>query len=97
MSRQMAEGSVQPSPSSQERGGQWGRGERVDLGEGVHYVHWHDYVVPYSVIEHTKMLYELCTVECIYKEIYYYISLVCICFPTPGRGLPYGSGLGLSR
>ena len=23
--------------------------------------------------------------------------LVCICFPTPGRGLPYGSGLGLSR
>ena len=22
---------------------------------------------------------------------------VCICFPTPGRGLPYGSGLGLSR
>ena len=25
------------------------------------------------------------------------IDLVCICFPTPGRGLPYGSGLGLSR
>ena len=23
--------------------------------------------------------------------------LVCICFPTTGRGLPYGSGLGLSR
>ena len=23
--------------------------------------------------------------------------LVCICFPTPGRGWPYGSGLGLSR
>ena len=23
--------------------------------------------------------------------------LACICFPTPGRGLPYGSGLGLSR
>ena len=23
--------------------------------------------------------------------------LVCICFPTPGRGLPYGSGLRLSR
>ena len=23
--------------------------------------------------------------------------LVCICFPTPGRGLPYGSGLGLTR
>ena len=23
--------------------------------------------------------------------------LVCICFPTPGRGLPCGSGLGLSR
>ena len=23
--------------------------------------------------------------------------LVCICFPTPGRGLSYGSGLGLSR
>ena len=23
--------------------------------------------------------------------------LVCICFPTPGRGLPYGYGLGLSR
>ena len=23
--------------------------------------------------------------------------LVCICFPPPGRGLPYGSGLGLSR
>ena len=23
--------------------------------------------------------------------------LVCICFPTHGRGLPYGSGLGLSR
>ena len=23
--------------------------------------------------------------------------LVSICFPTPGRGLPYGSGLGLSR
>ena len=23
--------------------------------------------------------------------------LVCICFPTPGRGLPNGSGLGLSR
>ena len=23
--------------------------------------------------------------------------LVCICFPTPGRGLPYGSGMGLSR
>ena len=23
--------------------------------------------------------------------------LVCLCFPTPGRGLPYGSGLGLSR
>ena len=23
--------------------------------------------------------------------------LVCICFPTPGRGLPYGSCLGLSR
>ena len=23
--------------------------------------------------------------------------LVCICFPTPGRGLPYRSGLGLSR
>ena len=23
--------------------------------------------------------------------------LVCICFPTPGRGLPYGSGLVLSR
>ena len=23
--------------------------------------------------------------------------LVCICFPTPGRGLPYGSGLGLYR
>ena len=22
---------------------------------------------------------------------------VCICFPPPGRGLPYGSGLGLSR
>ena len=25
------------------------------------------------------------------------LRLVCICFPTPGRGLPYGSGLGLSR
>ena len=24
-------------------------------------------------------------------------GMVCICFPTPGRGLPYGSGLGLSR
>ena len=23
--------------------------------------------------------------------------LVCNCFPDPGRGLPYGSGLGLSR
>ena len=23
--------------------------------------------------------------------------LVCICFPTPGRGLTHGSGLGLSR
>ena len=23
--------------------------------------------------------------------------LECICFPTPGRSLPYGSGLGLSR
>ena len=23
--------------------------------------------------------------------------IVCICFPTPGRRLPYGSGLGLSR
>ena len=25
------------------------------------------------------------------------VCVWCICFPTPGRGLPYGSGLGLSR
>ena len=25
------------------------------------------------------------------------IIITWICFPTPGRGLPYGSGLGLSR
>ena len=28
---------------------------------------------------------------------FHMFRLVCICFPTPGRGLPYGSGLGLSR
>ena len=34
-----------------------------------------------------------------YQAFYYdnHIIMVCICFPTPGRGLPYGSGLGLSR
>ena len=33
----------------------------------------------------------------VYRYIYIYIYDVGICFPTPGRGLPYGSGLGLSR
>ena len=32
--------------------------------------------------------------EGLYRPRY---RLVCICFPPPGRGLPYGSGLGLSR
>ena len=32
-----------------------------------------------------------------FSTMYWMYRLVCICFPTPGRGLPYGSGLGLSR
>ena len=54
-------------------------------------------MIPYDTMIYiygTLLLLLLSSYDIIYPPRY---QLVCFCFPTPGRGLPYGSGLGLSR